>query len=55
MTRTSYPSADALFAAATSLPAAERAGYLRRACGADEQLYSKVHTLLESLSEVAGR
>jgi eukaryotic-like serine/threonine-protein kinase len=44
---------EQLFAAALALPAPERIRYLRRACGDDADLFSRVYSLLEASHDAA--
>jgi serine/threonine protein kinase/Tol biopolymer transport system component len=47
MTPERYQKIGALFAAAKSLPPAERSGFLTQACGADDSLHHEIESLLE--------
>ena len=42
----SYHAEEELFAEAVVLPAAERAAFLRRACGGDDELRARIEALL---------
>lgn len=46
--------ADTVFAEALEQPAAQRAAFVRAACGADQRLFSRVLGLLESVADTEG-